>query len=89
MSFELVQKTCQGMNPSEFTFIFEGLGSSVFDVTSTQIENGRVEFNLPLNISLTDICTVRGVVFGSNDAGNSTTADIQLPSGEEEETIIT
>ena len=77
------------MNPSEFTITFEGLGSSVFAVTSTQTENGRAEFNLPLNISLTDICTIRGVIFGGNDAGNSTTADIRLPSGEEEETVIT
>ena len=85
MSFELVREPCPGMNLSVFILIFQGLGIFVFAVTSTHIENGRANFNLPHNISLTDICAMRGVIFGSNDAGNSTTADIQLPSGEDKE----
>ena len=71
------------MNLSVFTVSLQGLGIFVFAVTSTQIMNGSANFNLPQNISLTDICTMRGVLFGGNDAGNSTTADIQLPSGED------
>ena len=83
--FELVREPCPGMNLSVFILIFQGLGSFEFAVTSTHIENGSANFNLPHNniIYLTDICTMRGVIFGSNDAGNSTTADIQLPSGED------
>ena len=83
MSFELVRELCPGMNLSVFTVSLQGLGIFVFTVTSTQIENGSANFNLPQNISLTDICTMRGVIFGGNDAGNSTTADIQPPSGED------
>ena len=72
------------MNLSVFIVIFQGLGSFEFDVTSTHIENGEAYFTLPLNIfSLTDVCTVRGVIFGGNDAGSSTAADIQFPSGED------
>ena len=86
MSFELVREPCPGMNLSVFTVSLQGLGIFIFDVTSTHIENGRANFHLPSNIiSLTDICTMRGVIFGGNDAGNSTTADIQLPSGEDKE----
>ena len=70
-----------------FTATFQGLGSFEFDVTSTQIENGRANFTLPLHISLMDICTTRGVISGGNDAGNSKTADIQLPSGNKKEIL--
>ena len=77
------------MNLSVFTVSLHGLGIFEFDVTSTHIENGRANFNLPQNniISLTDICAMRGVIFGGNDAGNSTTADIHFPSGEDKETV--
>ena len=71
------------MNLSVFTAVFQGLDSFEFAVTSTQIENGIADFNVPANIlSLTDICSVRGVIFGGNDAGNSTAVGIPLPSGE-------
>ena len=69
------------MNLSVFTVSLQGLVIFEFDVTNTHIENGSANFNLPQNIPLTDICAMRGVIFGGNDAGNSTTADIQLPSG--------
>ena len=70
------------MNLSVFTVSLQGLGIFELDVTSTHIENGSANFNLlQNNISLADICAMRGVIFGGNDAGNSTTADIQLPSG--------
>ena len=69
------------MNLSVFTVSLEGLGIFEFNVTSTQIKNGSANFNLPQNIFLADVCTMRGVIFGGNDAGNNTTADIQLPSG--------
>ena len=51
-------------------------------MTSENIGNGSARFTLPLNATEVDVCSVRGVVFGGNDAGNSTTEDIQLPSGE-------
>ena len=66
-----------------FTVSLQGLGIFVFDVTSTQRQNGSANFNLLQNISLADICAMRGVIFGGNDAGNSAKADIQLPSGED------
>ena len=66
---------------SVFIVSLQGLGIFRFNVTNIHIENGSANFNLPQNISLTDICTMRGVIVGGNDAGNSTTADIQLPSG--------
>ena len=83
MLFELTQDPCPGMNLSLFTVIFQGLGSFVFDVTSTHIENGSAEFILPLNVSdsLMGVCSLRGVIFGGNDVGNSTAIDIQPPSG--------
>ena len=76
------------MNLSVFTVTFQGLNNFEFDVTSTHIENGRANFNLPLNMSLMGICNLRGELSGGNNAGNSTTADIQLPSGMEEEILI-
>ena len=73
------------MNLSQFTVIFQELGSFVFDVTNTHIERGSAEFILPLSVSdsLLDVCSLRGVIFGSNDVGNTMTADILLPSGKE------
>ena len=76
------------MNLSVFTAVFQGLGSFEFDVTSTQIKNRNANFSLPPNISVTDICTLSGVIFGGNNAGNSTAADIQLPRGKEEEKLL-
>ena len=65
-----------------FTIILHGLGSFTFDVNDTHIENGAANFALPMNVSdpmnLT-ICTLRVEVYGGNDVGNSTAADIQLP----------
>ena len=84
MSFELLQTLCL----SVFTIIIETIGTFTFNVTSKDMRNGSARFTLPLNATEIDICSVRGVVFGGNDAGNSTTADIQLPSGEAKNTIM-
>ena len=84
--FELVREPCPGMNLTVFIATFQGQDSFEFTVNRTQIENGRANLNLPPNTPLMDICTMGGVIFGGNNAGYSTTADIQLPSGEVEET---
>ena len=68
------------MNPSAFIIILYGLGSFTFGINSTHIENGAANFTLPLNVSM-EVCTLGGVVFGSNEVGNSTAENIQLPDG--------
>ena len=83
MTFELEEEQCVGMNLSVFTIILHGLGSFTFEVNDTHIENGAANFTLPMNVSdpMMDVCTLRGMVYGGNDVGNSTAADIQLPDG--------
>ena len=81
VSFVLLWKQCL----SVFTLTVLGLRNVQFNVTATDIEKGRAEFILPLNVSdsLEDVCSLRGVVFGGKDVGNTMTADILLPSGKE------
>ena len=77
MTFELEHEQCVGM----FTIILHGLGSYTFDVNDTHIENGAAHFTLPMNVSdpMMDVCTLRGMVYGGNDVGNSEPALILLP----------
>jgi hypothetical protein len=76
VSFELLQRQCL----SVFIIITETKGAFTFNVTSEDIRNGSTRFTLPLNVTEIDVCNVSGVIFGGNDAGNSTRANIQLPS---------
>jgi hypothetical protein len=76
VSFELLQRQCL----SVFTIIIETIGTFTVPVTSEDIGNGIARFTLPLNVTEIDVCNVSGVIFGGNDAGNSTRANIQLPS---------
>ena len=78
VSFGLRQTQCL----SVFTIIIETMGTFAFNVTSEDMDNGSARFTLPLNVTGIDVNNVRGVIFGANDAGNSTTADIQLSNGE-------
>ena len=89
MTFELKQEQCVGMNLSAFTITLYGLGSFTFDVNDTHIENGAAFFTLPMNVSdpMMDVCTLRGVVFGGNDVGNSEPALILLPDGNQANSI--
>ena len=89
MTFELKQEQCVGMNLSVFTIILHGLGSFTFGINSTHIENGAANFTLPLNVSLPvmDVCTLRGMVYGVNDVGNSEPALILLPDGNQANSI--
>ena len=75
--FELQQTHCL----SVFTIIIETIETFTFSLTVEDIKNGYTTFRLPPSVSGVDVCSVRGVIFGSNDVGNSTTADIQLPMG--------
>ena len=74
-----------GQTLSAFTITLYGLGSFIFDVNDTHIENGAANFTLPLNGSdpMLDVCNLGGVVFGSNEVGNSTAENIQLPDGKQ------
>ena len=78
VTFELLQTH----RVSFFTVTIESLGTFTFNVTSEEMTTGSARFTLPLRATTMNICSVRGVTLGGNDAGNSTTADIQLPSGE-------
>ena len=65
-----------------FTVDIEGLRTVPFTVTTTDIESGEMSFDLPTGLlSGVDVCSVRGVVFGGNQIGNSTTFEIQPPTG--------
>ena len=77
VSFELLQTQCL----SVFTITIETIKTFTFHLTSEDIENGNASFTLPPSVSVMDVCSVTGVIFGGNDVGNSTTADIQFPSG--------
>ena len=81
---------CVGMNLSVFTIMLQGLRSYTYDVDNTHLENGAANFTLSLNTTdpLLDICTLRGVVFGGNDVGNSIAADIKLPDGKHNNIIV-
>ena len=72
-----------GQTLSAFTITLYGLGSFTFDVNDTHIENGAANFTLPMNGSdpMLDVCNLGGVVFGSNEVGNSTAENIQLHDG--------
>ena len=89
MTFELEEEQCVGMNLSVFTIILRGLGSFTFDVNDTHIENGAANFTLLLNASdpMMDVCTLRGMVYGGNDVGNSEPALILLPDGNQANSI--
>ena len=77
--FKLLQAQCL----SVFTVTVGELRTFTFNVTREDIVNGSARFTLTdLSATEIDVCSVRGVVFGGNDAGNSTTEDIELPSGE-------
>ena len=64
---------------SVFTITIDNDQTSVVNVTSDDIERGNVTFDL--NISPVDVCSVRGVVSGGNDIGESQPVSIQLPPG--------
>ena len=78
-----------GMNLSAFIIRLQGLGSFRFDVNDTHIENGAAFFTLPMNVSdpMLDVCTLRGMVYGGNDVGNSEPALILLPDGNQASSI--
>ena len=76
MLFVLEESQCL----SQFTIVIDGLTLSL-DVTSSHRESGQLNYDLSPHILAEDACSVRGVVYGSNDIGNSTTVDIGSPEG--------
>ena len=81
MSFELSREQCQGMTLTAFNVLFEGLPAYKYNVTTLDVENESINLTLPLNATMLNVCSLNGVIFGSNDVGNSTTEGIKLPNG--------
>ena len=76
--FQLEERQCV----SQFHIIIDGLVDTSFNVTSSDRERGEVTYDLSPYISPEEMCTVRGVVYGSNDIGNSSTqTQLQPPGG--------
>ena len=62
--------------------IIDSLVDISFNVTSSDRERGEVTYDLSPYISPEEMCTVRGVVYGSNDIGDSSTqTQLQPPGG--------
>ena len=79
MLFQLEERQCV----SQFHIIIDGLVDISFNVTSSDRERGEVTYDLSPYISPEDVCNVRGVIYGSNDVGDSSTPiDLQPPGGE-------
>ena len=81
MSFELSREQCQGMTLTAFIVHFEGLPTYKHNVTTLDVENESINLTLPLNATMLNVCSLNGVIFGSNDVGNSSTEGIKLPNG--------
>ena len=76
MLFVLEESQCL----SQFTIVIDGLTLSL-DVNSSHRESGQLNYDLSPHILAEDACSVRGVVYGSNDIGNSKTEQIRSPEG--------
>ena len=81
MSFELSREQCQGMTITALIVLFEGLPTYKHNVTTLDVENRSINLTLPLNATTLNVCSLNGVIFGSNDVGNSSTEGINLPNG--------
>ena len=78
MLFHLEKRQCV----SQFHIIIDGLVDIFFNVTSSDRERGEVTYDLSPYISPEDVCTVRGVVYGNNDIGDSSTqVELQAAGG--------
>ena len=62
--------------------IIDGLVDISFNVTSSDRERGQVTYDLSSYISPEDVCSLRGMVYGRNDIGDSSTpVELQPPGG--------
>ena len=75
--FEQVEAEC----PLSVFIITIGNIQFSLNVTGSDVERREVTFDLPLNISSVDVCSVGGVVSGGNDIGQGEPVDIHLPPG--------
>ena len=78
--FELEEEDCPGTHPTFFIVTLEGFGEHKLDINSTQIDDGGGVFLLLLTL-IPNICSLKGVIFGGNDAGNCTACEIQVLKG--------
>ena len=81
VSYELSREQCQGMTLTAFIVHFEGLPTHKHNVTTLDVENESINLTLPLNATMLNVCSLNGVIFGSNEVGNSSTQSIKLPNG--------
>ena len=66
---------------SQFSIVIDGLTDTIsFNITSFDRERGTVTYTLS-NVSTGDVFSVKGLVYGSNDIGDSEPVQIQLPGG--------
>ncbi|CAI8024278.1 hypothetical protein GBAR_LOCUS14113 [Geodia barretti] len=64
---------------SQFHVIIDGVVNISFNVTSPDRERGEVTYNLSPYLSSEGVCDVGGMVYGSNNIGEST--QVQIPRG--------
>ena len=75
MKFALEASVCI----SQFHVIIDGQVNISFNVTSSDRERGEVTYDLSPYISAEDVCDFGGMIYGSNDIGEST--PVQIPRG--------
>ena len=75
--FHLEERQCV----SQFHIIIDGLVDIFFNVISSDREREEVTYDLSPYISPEEMCNVRGVVYGSNDIGDSTSVELQAAGG--------
>ena len=80
ITFEL-EEDCPGTHPTFFIVTLEGFGEHKLAINSTQIDDGRGVFLLLLTDPIPNICSLKGGIFGGNDAGNCTACEIQVLKG--------
>ena len=67
---------------SQFHIIIDGLVDISFNVTSSDRDRGEVTYDLSPYISPEDRCSLRVVIYGSNDIGDSSTqVELQTAGG--------
>ena len=77
MVFNLKDRQCL----SEFYINIDELVSISLNVTSSDRRRGELTYDLSTYTSPEGVCSVSGEIYGTNDFGNSTPVDIQLPEG--------
>ena len=67
---------------SEVHIAIDGVANISLNLTSSDKESGEVTYDLSSLISPETVCSVRGVVYGSNEVRDTAPVPIQPPSPE-------